>query len=112
MAQMYGITGIAEATEYLRDPLLRTRWLAIGRTIAEKARAGNTLETLMGSSIDVTKLVSSLTLFGSVAKRLSAEEGHEDYGSLSWIADELIGVAASEGYPPCRFTLDHLRRSV
>jgi hypothetical protein len=63
----------------------------------------------MGSSIDVTKLVSSLTLFAHVARQLYGAEGLDAYRDLAATAEEILGTAAEEGYPPCRFTLDRLR---
>ena len=63
----------------------------------------------MGSTIDVTKLVSSLTLFSNVAKQLNAEEGVDEYAAIVRVADEILNVAKAEGYPPCQFTLECLR---
>jgi uncharacterized protein (DUF1810 family) len=110
-SQIYGIDGIAEAVEYLRNSELRSRLLTITTVVAERARSGVTLRALMGSSIDVLKLVSSLTLFENVAKKLYADEGLEDYDALGRVAEELLALAAAEGYPPCRFTLAQLRQS-
>jgi len=63
----------------------------------------------MGSSIDVTKLVSSLTLFAHVARQLYGVEGLDAYRNLVATAEEVLGTAAEEGYPRCRFTRDRLR---
>jgi uncharacterized protein (DUF1810 family) len=111
-SQAYGIAGIPEAEEYLQNSELRTRLLTITTTVAERARTEVALETLMNSSIDVMKLVSSLTLFGNVAKRLYAEEGLGAYDALHRVAEEVLAVAAAEGYPPCQFTLAQLRQSL
>jgi hypothetical protein len=62
----------------------------------------------MGSSIDVTKLVSSLTLFTHVARQLDVAEGLDTYRDLVAAAEEVLATAAEQGYPPCRFTLDRL----
>ena len=62
----------------------------------------------MGSSIDVTKLVSSLTLFTHVARQLSVAERLEMYRDLAAAAEAVLAAAAAQGYPPCRFTLDRL----
>ena len=64
----------------------------------------------MGSSIDATKLVSSLTLFGHVAAQLHGEEGLGTYRDLVAAAREILATAAEQGYAPCRFTLDWLGR--
>ncbi|HEY7187757.1 MAG TPA: DUF1810 family protein [Vicinamibacterales bacterium] len=109
MSQIYGIDGVAEAEAYLRDPLLRGRLLTITLAVAEQLRRRGSLESLMNSSIDATKVVSSLTLFGRVARRLHAAENLDDCASLARIADEVLAKADVEGYPPCAFTLERLR---
>src|SRR5262245_10139509 len=79
LSQKYGLDGIAEAEDYLRDPVLRSRLLAIATAVREKlGQRGSTLERLMGSTIDVAKLVSSMTLFRAVAERLHGTEGHDE----------------------------------
>ena len=107
---MYGLHGIAEANEYLRDPILRSRLLTIASAVAEQVgHPGKVpLSQLMGSSIDATKLVSSMTLFGGLAKRLNGIEPADDYAAIARVADEILRVARAEGYPPCQFTLDQL----
>jgi len=111
MSQTYGIAGVAEAEAYLRDPLLRGRLLTITLAVVEQLRRGVSIESLMNSSIDAMKLVSSMTLFGHVARRLHAAEKLGDYASLARIADEVLAKADAQGYPPCAFTLDRLARS-
>ena len=108
MSRTYGIRGLAEAEEYLRDPILRSRLLAITTAVAEHVSQGASLETLMGSSIDALKLVSSLTLFGSVARKLHATEGLAAYDALARVAEEVLDAAALQGYGPCQYTLDRL----
>src|ERR1700674_2964346 len=56
-SQAYGISDVAEAVEYLHDPVLCSRLLAMTTTVAERVTRGQgvSLETLMGSSIDVGK---------------------------------------------------------
>jgi uncharacterized protein (DUF1810 family) len=109
MSQIYGIDGVAEAEAYLRDPLLRGRLLTITIALVEQLRRGVSLESLMNSSIDATKLVSSMTLFADVAKRLQVADGLDEYASLARVADEVLAKADAEGYPPCAFTRSRLR---
>jgi uncharacterized protein (DUF1810 family) len=111
-SQTYGITDVAEAVEYLHDPVLRSRLLTMTTAVAEGVKSGQgvSFEMLMGSSIDVRKLVSSLTLFGSVARRLFDAEGLEAHESLARTAEEVLALAASEGYPPCSYTIARLDR--
>ena len=108
VSQIYGIADVTEATDYLRDPVLRGRLLSAAATVVERQRAGVSLPRLMGSPIDVLKLISSLTLFGSIASRLHATEANEEYRRLADVAEEILAAAESEGYPPCRFTLRSL----
>ena len=79
----YAIADLPEARAYLQHPELRSRLLAITSAVAEHARQGHRLDDVMGSSIDATKLVSSLTLFTHVARQLSVAEGLETYRDLA-----------------------------
>jgi uncharacterized protein (DUF1810 family) len=108
-SRTYGLDGVQEAEEYLRHPLLRSRLMAIASAVAEQLAGERvTLLRLMGSSIDATKLVSSMTLFQHVAKRLHDAEGLEEYAALEGAAKTILARAAAEGYPPCQFTLNAL----
>ncbi len=108
VSRTYAIRGLAEAEEYLRDPILRFRLLAITTAVAEHVLQGASLETLMSSSIDALKLVSSLTLFGNVARKLHASEGLAADEALARVAEEVLDAAALQGYGPCQYTLDRL----
>jgi uncharacterized protein (DUF1810 family) len=109
MSRIYGIAGPDEAEEYLRDPLLRSRYLTVVTAVAEQLSRGVSLDGLMNSSIDAMKVVSSLTLFAHVARRLQAIEGAAEYKSIADVADRLLQNADAEGYPPCRITFDRLK---
>lgn len=100
----YGLDGVSEAEEYLRDPLLRSRLLTIASAVRSQLEGGAPLLRLMGSAIDVTKLVSSMTLFGHVARRLHDTEGFDEYAALAAVARTILERAAQEGYPRCQFT--------
>lgn len=114
-ATIFGIADLGEATDYLRDPLLRERLIVAAAAVAERLRGGVKLATLMGSRIDVLKLISSLTLFGAVAENLRANEGGTEsaaeYRQLADVAEEILVAAEAEGYQRCAFTLDRLRAS-
>ena len=111
MSQKYGLEGIDEAEDYLRDPVLRSRLLTIATAVASQIdrQGSGSLERVMGSSIDVTKLVSSMTLFGDVAERLHAAESLDEYESIARVAQTILAAADAEGYPPCQFTSERLR---
>jgi uncharacterized protein (DUF1810 family) len=109
-ALTYGLRDAPEAREYLRDPLLRSRLLLIASVVAEQVgpQRNVSIPRLMGSTIDVAKLVSSMTLFGNLAAQLHAEEGGDEYVTLARVAHDILNAAKIEGYPPCQFTLDRL----
>ena len=67
------------------------------------------VDRLMGSSIDAAKLVSSLTLFGRVARSLSTSPG-DSHAAFADLADEILTAAAAQGYPECGHTLNRLAR--
>jgi uncharacterized protein (DUF1810 family) len=108
MSQLYAIGDRDEAIAYLHHPVLFARLLEILTAVAEHVRTGVTLERLMGSSIDAAKLVSSLTLFGEVARGLT-ETPTDANAVLADLAEEVLIAAAAQGYPRCRHTLERLR---
>jgi uncharacterized protein (DUF1810 family) len=110
VSQLYGIVDVTEATQYLRDPVLRGRLLSALTTVVERQRAGVRLTRLMGAPIDVLKLVSSLTLFGPIARSLNATGANDEYRRLEDVAGEILAGAESEGYPLCRYTLRALEQ--
>src|SRR3712207_5317133 len=57
IARKYGIRDLAEASDYLRDPVLRARYEEITFAISDQLARGGTLEELMGSRIDALKLI-------------------------------------------------------
>jgi len=108
MSRRYAIADAAEARAYLAHPLLRTRLLAVATAVARQSRRGVALVDVMGSAIDAAKLVSSLTLFGWVARQVHADAGDEDCRQLATVADELLARAAAEGLAACDATRDRL----
>jgi len=102
-----------EAAEYLRDPELRSRLLTITEVVADQLRSGrvSSLPSLMGSDIDARKIVSSMTLFAHVARRLHDVEGLDAYAAVADVADDVLAIAAAQGYPPCAHTLRRLRQT-
>lgn len=104
-SRTYGLDGIAEADAYLRDPMLRARYLQIASAVAEQIAPPRktSLLTVMASPIDVSKLVSSLTLFAHVGHRLRTTDDDE-YSAIARTADKILAIAAAEGFPACAFT--------
>ena len=95
MAEMYGLQGVEEATAYLQHPVLRGRLLSAMNVVRARPVP---LPRLMGSSIDVVKLMSSMTLFREIGKRVNDEE-------IAAAADEILQAGKRDGYPACDFTL-------
>lgn len=73
-ARMFSISGESEARDYLRDEVLRARLLMASEAVLDRLNDGLPLRRVMGSEIDVLKLVSSLTLFERVAQGFGASE--------------------------------------
>lgn len=107
-ARRFALSG-AEAEEFLRDPELRSRLLAITATVAAQLGAGRSVPGLMGSEIDARKLVSSLTLFRQVAAALHDRDGLDEHDAVARAASDVLEIAAAQGYPPCAYTLQRLR---
>ena len=102
-ARAYAIRDLAEACEYLRDPLLRARYEEIAGAVSEQLARGRALEDLMGGRTDALKLVSSLTLFRAAAQSLAGED--PTFDSLAQRCDSILGQTSAQGYPPCAQTL-------
>lgn len=103
LAEAYGLDGLAEAEAYLRHPALRARLLEVTEVVARQVARGADLRRLMGSGVDAQKLVSSLTLFEGLARRL-APEGLPGLDRLAPEAATVLAAAAAQGLPPCAFT--------
>ena len=108
MSRTYAIRDVDEARAYLRHPVLGPRLVAIARAVVERLREGVPLATLMGSGIDVVKLVSSMTLFGEVARQLTAAGEAIEATGIAPIAEEVLERARLSGVPPCAWTLARL----
>jgi len=108
-SRAFAIRDVAEAQDYLRDPVLCSRLITITAAVVEQASQGMRLDVLMGAALDAQKLVSSLTLFGAVARDLATAEGLETCRSLADSAERVLDEADREGIPRCRFTLAALR---
>jgi uncharacterized protein (DUF1810 family) len=112
MAVEYGVRDLDEATAYLRDPVLSDRLLAVTDVIAThvEREPRPRLADLLGSSIDARKVVSSLTLFGELARRLHETDPRDEYDRLATRAAVVLRAAHAEGLPECDFTQRVLRR--
>jgi uncharacterized protein (DUF1810 family) len=109
MSMTYALGDAGEAADYLRDPVLRERLIAAISAVATHLRAGRSLSVVMGGQVDALKVVSSLTLFEAVARRLQAVAG--EYQRVVDAAEEVLAAADAQGYPRCSFTLRTLEPS-
>jgi uncharacterized protein (DUF1810 family) len=112
LSRFFAIHEEEEAIAFLHDVELRTRLLTIAAAVADQLKGSRpiSLATLFGSDTDARKVVSSLTLFGALAKRLDAAEQPDCYNAIASVADEVLALAARDGYPPCAYTLQRLER--
>jgi uncharacterized protein (DUF1810 family) len=114
MAVRYGLDGVDEALAYLRDPALGQRLgiatAAVRAHVAGPGRPASRLEDVMGSDVDTRKLVSCLTLFGSLAHAAPPADRSSAVAALADDAAAILAVAAAEGYPRCAFTDAQLAR--
>jgi uncharacterized protein (DUF1810 family) len=108
MAVRYGLDGVAEATAYLRHSGLKMRLALATELVADQVTAGIPLDVLMGSEIDVRKLVSSMTLFGHLAGAEYVQSPFPATGVLAQRAEEILRAAATQGYPRCAFTEEQI----
>ena len=104
MSQTYAIRDRREAGDYLRDAVLSTRLLEISQAAAAQLQKGVPLTTLMGSSIDAAKLVSSMTLFAEVGRTMPEAVAQVE------AAEAILDAAEQKGYRRCEFTLQQLGR--
>ena len=102
-ARAYALRDLGEACDYLRDPVLRTRYEEILAAVSEQLNRGICPEDLMGSQIDALKVVSSLTLFRTAAEQLARED--PTFSSLAERLKALLEQTSEQGYSACDFTL-------
>jgi uncharacterized protein (DUF1810 family) len=101
----YGLQGVDEAGAYLNDPQLRDRLIRVTTAVLAQLQRdpAPALVDVMGSEIDALKLVSSMTLFREVARRINDHD-------LAAKADAILQAAGNQGYRECEFTLKALAR--
>ncbi|HET9267358.1 MAG TPA: DUF1810 family protein [Vicinamibacterales bacterium] len=110
MSRTFALRDAGDAADYVCDPVLGPRLLAIVSAIDEQlaTHPGLSVASLMGSEIDARKLVSSLTLFEPVARSLDEAGAPEWARALGETSRAVLERAAAEGYPPCAYTRGRL----
>ena len=110
----YGIPSIAMATSYLEHPQLRKNLLEITDVVHNQIVVNKVqVDELMGSDVDAQKLVSSLTLFSPVAKRLKERKPdlEKPLGEFVKQAEETLNeIQRTSNMPRCAFTLQALKK--
>jgi len=94
----YGLDGAEEAAAYLRDDVLGDRLVTAAGVVREHVTRPRPprLDVLMGSPTDAVKLVSCMTLFEHVAKRVSPADPQPRFAAM--------GAHVGASYPRCGFT--------
>jgi uncharacterized protein (DUF1810 family) len=97
LSRKFAIENEDEAAAFLRDRALRSRLSTIANALVGqiKGDAALPLRTVMNSEID--------------ARTLCESESSDVYGPIATVAEEILAIAASQGYPPCEHTLRRLR---
>jgi uncharacterized protein (DUF1810 family) len=103
-ARFYALQDLAEAREYLRDPVLLERLLRATETVADKLIQGVRVTDLMGGALDSQKLVSSLTLFESAAATLSQPGADPIFARFGARCAQALAAAEQQGFPRCAYT--------
>ena len=75
-ARAYAIRDLSEACEYLRDPLLRTRYEEIAGAVSEQLDGGRALEDLMGGRTDALKRFIALDLSAKARETVGRTGAH------------------------------------
>ena len=105
MSRRYAITSIDEATAYLTHPVLGPGYVELVDEVWHQVvELGVRVRDLFGSPDDA-KLVSSLTLFAEIGRRLGDGSEH-----LVAAADAVLAAASAEGLPACTVTHHFLGR--
>jgi len=109
-AVYYGLDGAEEAAAYLRNDVLGDRLVMAAGAVREHVTRPRSphLDVLMGSQIDAVKLVSCMTLFDHVAKRVGAADPQPRFAAMGAHAEAILTAAARQGYRRCGFTEQHL----
>jgi uncharacterized protein (DUF1810 family) len=101
-SRIYAIATVAEAEAFLLHPALgpayRRNVDAVWHQVVE---AGVTVRALFGTPDDL-KLVSSLTLFASVARRL--QRPAPEIAAFASQADDVLRIAYEQGFDRCTTT--------
>lgn len=110
-ARYYGLDGADEAAAYLRDDVLGDRLVAAAAAARDHLAHAQPVrvDVLMGSGIDALKLISCMTLFEHVAKRLGAADPRPRFASMAEHAEAILTATTRQGHRRCAFTEEYLK---
>ena len=111
----FALRNLEEAEAYLKDSKLRDNYLTITEALLAQINNGKTLESILiqdGDDVDVTKVISSLTLMRVAAENIKGKTFNPDLkGKLDQIvvnANNILNNAILHGREPCQDTLDQI----
>ena len=100
---IYGLRGLAEATEYYAHPLLGERLTVVAEAIVHAVESGRTLEQIFGD-VDAKKTISCMTLFQIVGENPAVQSlAYHDRFQAAALRIRAAGEA--EGLTRCAKTL-------
>jgi uncharacterized protein (DUF1810 family) len=100
---IYGLQGLAEATDYYQHPLLGERLTVVAEAVVTALSAGHTLEGIFGN-VDAKKTISCMTLFQIVGADPGVQEcpHHQRFQTA---AQTILAAGDDQGLPRCVKTL-------
>lgn len=99
ISHLYAITSGQEAEAYLLHPVLGAGYMRLVDAVWHQVIEDEVSICALFGSPDNTKLVSSLTLFAAVARRLASSR--PDLATFVTRADEILRAADGEGLAQC-----------
>ncbi len=101
-SRRYAIASLTEAEAFLTHPVLGQRYRqSVDAVWQQVVEGGTSIRDLFGMPDDA-KLVSSLTLFAGVARRL--DPAQPDLATFATRADEILQAAYAQGLARCAVT--------
>ena len=101
----FAIKSLQEAGVFLGHDVLRNRYLEITNTVVSHLANGINPTLLMGGTIDVAKLASSLTLFERAAPKFHQAALHQ-------ASSEALRHLNDRGIAPCASTIQWIGNSI
>jgi len=101
---IYGLQGLAEATDYYQHPLLGERLTVVAEAVVTAVSAGHTLEGIFGD-VDAKKTISCITLFQIVGTNIAVQDcaHHQRFQDA---AMRILKAGVTQGYLRCVMTVN------